>query len=489
MSSFGIYRSVAFSTVSGTAVAPFASITVRREVDGTLAAIYSDIGGTVPITQPGFIADALGRFEFYAPGIALGYDITVSDGVSPITLNNQPVGTFQYQDNPITSKGDLLVGAAAGSLTRKGVGANGALLTADSTQPEGISWVLVDNPSRPNLLVNPNWQIDQINEGALYTVSAADVRGPDGWSGSAVGGGVFKLRTLADPDNAALKCLEITCTTADAAMAATDDYFIYSAIEGYDAAALMAGTAAALSITAQFKFKSNVNGVYGVSIANSALNRRYIGTFTVADASEHEYTLSLTLDTSGTWLYTNGAGLYMRICLAAGANFQSTAGAWAAGAEQTTSAQANFMSVNTNVAYLKRVQLLPGALVQPYRNADLQKELAKAQRYYAKTFNQGIAPADNAGFLGSISGGLPVAGTGAPVQTWRYPVEMRAVPTVTRYNPGSAGGSGNWRSTTDAASETATTIVTGTAAASFGFGTAAAVNILHLHAAANARLS
>jgi hypothetical protein len=52
------------------------------------------------------------------------------------------------------------------------------------------------------------------------------------------------LRTLADPENAALKCLEITCTTADAAIAATDDYFIYSAVEGYDAAALMAGTSA-----------------------------------------------------------------------------------------------------------------------------------------------------------------------------------------------------------------------------------------------------
>jgi hypothetical protein len=50
----------------------------------------------------------------------------------------------------------------------------------------------------------------------------------------------------------------------------------------------MAGTASAQPITMQFKFKSNVNGVYGIGAEQrgSTALRRHI---TVADANEHEY--------------------------------------------------------------------------------------------------------------------------------------------------------------------------------------------------------
>lgn len=378
-----------------------------------------------------------------------------------------------------TAKGDTIGFSASATPVRKAVGSDGQVIAADSSQTDGR--VYIDNPSRSNLLINPNWQLDQINEGALYTVNAADVRGPDGWSGTAVGAGVFKLRTVADPENAALKCLEITCTTADAAIAATDDYFIYTAIEGYEAAALMAGTSAALAIIAQFKFKTTTTGVYGVSIANSALNRRYIGIITVADTSEHEYTVTLTLDTSGTWLYTNGVGIYMRICLSAGSNFQGTASAWAAGAEQTTSAQCNFMSVNTNTAYLKRVQLIPGALVQAYKPADIQGELAKAQRYYCKTFAQGTSPAQNAGLAAALGDAYDTT-DGAGAVAWRFPASMRASPTITTYNPSAANA--NWSNTATAA--VANTGSEGTTLTASG-GVLAVAN--YIHATATARLS
>jgi hypothetical protein len=79
-------------------------------------------------------------------------------------------------------------------------------------------------------------------------------------------------------------------------------------------------------VTVQFKFKTSVTGVYGVSLANSAKNRSNYQIITVADTSEHEYSLTFTMDTTGTWLYTNGVGLYLAICLSAGSNFQGTAG-------------------------------------------------------------------------------------------------------------------------------------------------------------------
>jgi hypothetical protein len=412
-----------------------------------------------------------------------GTDVPVADGGTGASTASAALTNLGGVDKTtLTTKGDVFVATAASTVVRQGVGNDGQAIHADSSQTNGV--VYLDNPSRPNLLINPNWQIDQVNEGALYTVNSIGVNGPDGWSGDAVGTGVFKLRTLADPDNAALKCLEITCTTADVAIAATDTYSIYTAIEGYDAAALMAGTASATTITIQFKFKTNITGVYGVAIANSAKNRSYYGIITVADTSEHEYSLSLTMDTSGTWLYTNGVGLYLRLTLSAGSNFQGTAGAWASDAKTTTAAQCNFMSANTNVAYLKRIQLIPGALVQAYRPADIQKELAKAQRQYFKTFLQGTAVAQNAGVTNAIRTRFNGA---TNMSLWlAHPVDMRAAPTLTTYNPSAANA--NARDTDTPTDVTFVDTLSASHGSYFAFNSGATA-IYRWHYTVNARLS
>ena len=40
----------------------------------------------------------------------------------------------------VTTKGDLIVGTGSGAITRRGVGSNGQVLTADSTQTDGVKW-------------------------------------------------------------------------------------------------------------------------------------------------------------------------------------------------------------------------------------------------------------------------------------------------------------------------------------------------------------
>lgn len=272
----------------------------------------------------------------------------------------------------------------------------------------------------PNLLINPNFNLDQINSGSLFTVTGGggSTITVDGWSGfGAAAPGVFKVRRLADPDNASLFCMEITCTTADAAIAAADAYKIFTAVEGYDAASLMIGTSFAKSATLTFNFKSNVTGVYGVALQNSAADRCYVSIMTVADTSEHTYTFTVPMDTTGTWLYTTGVGLFLNITLAGGANFQTTAGSWQAGAFLTTSAQCNFMSVNTNVAYLKRIQLVVGSASLPFSPANIQTELSKCQRYLVQ---EGIPS----------FGGNQINGQGLS-QGYAWPVTMRAAPTIT----------------------------------------------------------
>lgn len=526
-------------------LAPVANALIGWDATGKVLGTVAGTGVNVVLPGAAGIAVYTGGSAFTSRTITAGQGIAVANGTGVAgnpTISIAPGSQVLVDANPVVWNANL---GMVGVLTA--TGAVGALRTVnaptnmvagayyemrfiqDATGGRGITWgatvrgpngvgtppqpsqmttletvytfwspdavnlnmvYLTDELARPNLLINPNWQIDQINEGALYTVTggSGNVQGPDGWTGVAVAApGVFKVRTLADPDDAALKCLEITCTTIDAAIGAADDYHIEAAIEGYDAAALAAGTAFAQSITIQFKLKISLAGVYGVSIANSAKNRSYVGIITVPDANEHEYSLAVPMDTAGTWLYTNGVGLYLRLTLAAGANFQTAAGAWGANNMLTTAAQANFMSNVANIAYLKRISLVPGVLPQSYKPADFWKDLAKAQRYYFKTIPQGTAVATGAGVSGAAMYQVmnAVITTGVDL---RFPATMRASPTLTTYNPTSANA--KWRNTTDAADQNVLVVET-TAEHSYLQCTDAVATerILRLHVSANARLS
>lgn len=280
----------------------------------------------------------------------------------------------------VDAKGDIITATADNTPVRKAVGSNGQIIVADSTQSDGLIWT---DFSKDPLNVNPNMLIDQINEGALYTVnSAGTTQGLDGWSGVvSVSGGVFKMRQVADPDNAAKMCLEITCTTADAAVGATDLAYLFTDIEGYDSSSLSPGTASAGSIVTMLETRSLPAGVYGIRVTNSAGNRAYVSTFTTSGAAAwQQHYLTLTLDTTGTWLYTNGTGVRVQICLMAGANYQGSTGSWGATTNFGTASQVNFLSSTSNIGYL-RMHVIPGNVVCAYKPADIQRELAKAQRY------------------------------------------------------------------------------------------------------------
>lgn len=82
------------------AAAALATVEVRRESDAALATIYSDEAGTLPIAQPGFAADANGRFTFYAAGSVGGYKITVTKagGGETYDLRHAAIGTGGQAD-------------------------------------------------------------------------------------------------------------------------------------------------------------------------------------------------------------------------------------------------------------------------------------------------------------------------------------------------------------------------------------------------------
>lgn len=94
----------------------------------------------------------------------------------------------------------------------------------------------------------------------------------------------------------------------------------------------------------------------------------------------------------------------------------------------------------TNGFSVAQASLTDGYELQDWSPMSYQDELDRVQRFYCKTFAVDTAPAQSAGVTGALRGGVAIAGAVATssVIQWRFPVQMRAAPTLTFYNPSAA---------------------------------------------------
>lgn len=370
-------------------------------------------------------------------------------------------------------------------------GAAGQVLTSAGASVQPSFQSVVVTAVTTNRAINGCFRLDQLLEGTAVNINAAGpIQGLDQWSGFGVGAsGVFTMQREADPDYTGEFNLLLSCTTADAAIAAGDLYGIHTDLEGYQVAEWLIGTAAAKQITVQFEVKANIVGTFGISLTNSAVNRTYVGIFTINNVNTVEAkSVTLNLDTAGTWLQTNGTGLRLRIALAGGSTYQGAAGAWTGSNFYTTSAQSNFMSVNTNVMRLKRFQVVQAASAIAFERRPLQVELALARRYYAKTYSLGTAPGavTSAGSIAAIAASV-AAGTG--IANWLFPVEMRAAPAIAYYNP-ATGATTTWRRGTGTDVSVSNPLTQGTPCSVVqNTGAINAAELFYGHITANARLA
>ncbi|MES2972381.1 MAG: hypothetical protein V4757_02175 [Pseudomonadota bacterium] len=300
-----------------------------------------------------------------------------------------------------------------------------------------------------NRLVNGGFGIDQANAGAAVSISTTTrTYGPDQWyAAGTAAAGVFTLTRQADAVRPGKFRLKVSVTTADASIAAGDRYYFGQAIEGNDVADWNLGTSIAEAVTVSFEIESEVTGTYGIRVTNAALNRSYVGTFAVSAANTRETKhVTLTLDNTGTWAIGTNVGMHVDICLAAGATYQTTAGAWAAGNFHTTSGQTNFMATIGNDMYFADMQIETGSIAaRVVENVPYALELARCQRFYAKSYNQGVVP-------GAVSrlGELSFASTTTVLSAGttnnfcvRFPAAMRTAPTVSLYDSINGGSAGN----------------------------------------------
>jgi len=138
---------------------------------------------------------------------------------------------------------------------------------------------------------------------------------------------------------------------------------------------------------------------------------------------------------------------------------------------------------------LAKAQISIGEQPLDFEVRSFQEELALCQRYYFKTFPQGVAPAQNVGSTnGCISCAInSAAGANSMNAAVSWTSAMRANPaTVTTYNPQAANA--NWRNSTNSADYTATVSTTSDRAATLIAASVASGLFANIHLTADAEL-
>ena len=197
-------------------------------------------------------------------------------------------------------------------------------------------------------------------------------------------------------------------------------------IEGYNVADMGFGAAGASTFTLSFWVRSSVTGTYCVFFNNSALDRSYVAQYTISAANTWEQkTITVSGDTAGTWLKTNGSGIRVGWDLGSGSDRNTTAGAWASGFFTRTSSQTNFIGNAGATFYITGVQLEKGIVSTPFDFRPYTTELALCQRYCIN-YRAADAVAATSTF------GTGETPTSTLVQlTMPLPVEMRTTPSLT----------------------------------------------------------
>jgi hypothetical protein len=277
-----------------------------------------------------------------------------------------------------------------------------------------------------NRIINGAMVIDQRNAGASVTINASSYTYPvDRFAGfGEPTDGVFTLQQSSTAPTGFTNSLVATVTTADSSIGATQRYFIRQAIEGYNVADMGFGASGASTFTLSFWTRSSLTGTFGGSLMNDNFDRAYPFTYTISSANTWEQkTITITGDTSGTWLKTNGGGLYVFWSIGAGSSRIGTAGAWQTPASPLFGAtgQTNIIATNGATFYITGVQLEKGSTATSFDFRSYGTELALCQRYYVRVKPSGAGyPFQGAGIAFSTSN----ARLNIP-----FPVQMRAIPT------------------------------------------------------------
>jgi hypothetical protein len=265
-----------------------------------------------------------------------------------------------------------------------------------------------------NRIINGDMRIDQRNGGASVTPAAPNQYTVDRWKADISVSSKYSAQQSSTAPTGFVNSLLITSLSAYT-VGSAERFCMTQNIEGLNVPDLAWGTANAKTITLSFWVRSSLTGTFGGVISNSAQNRSYPFTYTISSANTFEQkTITITGDTSGTWLTTSGIGLRVIWGLGVGSTLSTTAGAWAAGEYYSATGATSVVGTNGATWYITGVQLEVGSVATPFERRPYGTELSLCQRYF---YNLVAAAAS-----GSSATKIEFY--------YQHPVPLRAAPTL-----------------------------------------------------------
>jgi hypothetical protein len=356
--------------------------------------------------------------------IALSGNPSGSGTLTIASPNTNSDATF----NLPTTGGDLLVNGAAQAANFSALTVNGNNISA--TNSLGFR----------NRIINGDMRIDQRNNGAAVTLTSTAPYVVDRWQCNENTDGVATAQRVTDAPAGFINSLRYTTTTADTSLTGSQSTWVQQPIEGFNAADLNWGTANAQPVTISFWVKSSLTGQFAISLLSWP--DVYPATYTINSANTWEYkTITVngpTSRTAGSFPTDNSACFSLFFGMGVGPDLTAaSSNTWLLNASRQVAPGCVSVIGTLNATWqVTGVQLEAGSVATPFERRPFGTELALCQRYACSTFPQGVAWGQNQGGTGLY---VFAQSTSARVTaTFKFPVSMRATPTIVSYNPSRA---------------------------------------------------
>jgi len=283
---------------------------------------------------------------------------------------------------------------------------------------------------RRNIIINGGMNVAQRNTSVAGIGAADGYFTLDRWGiYQAATAGRLTMAQVADVHDGFANAMKLTCTTADASVAAGEFIILRQSLEGQDVQQLQYGTSDAKKLTVSFYVKGNASAKYTCELQNNDNSRTTAQTFDVT-TDWTRVILTFNPDTVDGFNDDNGISLTMLLWLHAGSTYTGgtfVSNTWADTVTNTRVGDSvtSFLDSTNRTFFITGVQMEVGSVATPFESRSFGEELALCQRYYTQS---GYGEAAT---LRSHGPGIN------KLVIFHFPQTMRAVPTCA----GTAGAS------------------------------------------------
>jgi hypothetical protein len=202
----------------------------------------------------------------------------------------------------------------------------------------------------------------------------------------------YSVEQVSDGPSGFSKCLRVTTSTAETALASDEFGRIYQAIEGQNLVRVGFGTADAKPLTVSFYVKSSITGNFSCSLYINDANVVYSQAYTINAANTWEYkTLSIPAYTTAGPNLDNTQGAILNFGLFAGSGINTATSNWTS--YSTTyllgGQTANLAATLNDSWRITGIQLEVGTEATPFEHRSFGQELALCYRYFYKVEKSG----------------------------------------------------------------------------------------------------